>query len=118
MSEPREVGTSRAIDPAFDAAALTRYYRWHAPLYDATRWSFLFGRAALIRGIALHRRPRRILEVGCGTGAKHDSKALRYFVKGPHQTILISTIFFPGPRQSRPAKRMWNSAPHNDNKRV
>ena len=48
MSEPREVGTSRAIDPAFDAAALTRYYRWHAPLYDATRWSFLFGRAALI----------------------------------------------------------------------
>ncbi|MGB4876086.1 MAG: class I SAM-dependent methyltransferase, partial [Candidatus Competibacter sp.] len=69
MSEPREVGTSRAIDPAFDAAALTRYYRWHAPLYDATRWSFLFGRAALIRGIALHRRPRRILEVGCGTGA-------------------------------------------------
>lgn len=51
------------------AAALTRYYRWHARLYDATRWSFLFGRAALIRAIADHHAPRHILEIGCGTGA-------------------------------------------------
>jgi S-adenosylmethionine-diacylgycerolhomoserine-N-methlytransferase len=52
-----------------NAAALTRYYRWHARLYDATRWSFLFGRAALIRSIArLPNPPRNILEIGCGTG--------------------------------------------------
>ncbi len=52
-----------------NAAALSGYYRWHARLYDATRWSFLFGRAALIRSIAQRvDPPLRILEVGCGTG--------------------------------------------------
>lgn len=55
--------------PAVDTATLTRYYRWHARLYDATRWSFLFGRIALIRAIAAGPRPRRILEIGCGTGS-------------------------------------------------
>jgi S-adenosylmethionine-diacylgycerolhomoserine-N-methlytransferase len=54
---------------AVDTAALTRYYRWHARLYDATRWSFLFGRTALIRAIAADAQPRRILEIGCGTGS-------------------------------------------------
>lgn len=44
------------------------YYRWHAHFYDATRWAFLFGRAALIRMAAEQTSPRRILEVGCGTG--------------------------------------------------
>ncbi len=47
---------------------LQRYYRWHAHFYDATRWAFLFGRTALIRLAAAHVCPRRILEVGCGTG--------------------------------------------------
>ena len=56
--------------PADHTAVLSRYYRWHARLYDATRWSFLFGRAALIRSIAgFPTPPRRILEIGCGTGS-------------------------------------------------
>ena len=42
------------------------YYRLHAGIYDATRWSFLFGRNAILR--ALDGTPARILEVGCGTG--------------------------------------------------
>lgn len=49
-------------------ANLDAYYRWHAHFYDATRWAFLFGRNALIRLAAKELRPRRILEVGCGTG--------------------------------------------------
>lgn len=53
-------------------ANLTRYYRFHAKIYDATRWSFLFGRNQLL-SMAADRfaggdAPRRILEVGCGTG--------------------------------------------------
>lgn len=44
------------------------YYRWHAHIYDATRWAFLFGRRSLIIMAAKRIRPRRILEVGCGTG--------------------------------------------------
>ncbi|WP_445665999.1 class I SAM-dependent methyltransferase [Fodinibius sp. AD559] len=47
---------------------VTKYYRFHSRIYDATRWSFLFGRTALIEQIpALPVNPR-ILEVGCGTG--------------------------------------------------
>lgn len=58
-----------AVPMTDGTAALRRYYRWHARLYDATRWSFLFGRAALIRASADHHSPRNILEIGCGTGA-------------------------------------------------
>src|SRR4051812_29192202 len=45
------------------------YYRLHAQIYDATRWSFLFGRNAILtRARGAQPRPTRILEVGCGTG--------------------------------------------------
>lgn len=59
-----------ATPPADSAAMLSRYYRGHARLYDATRWSFLFGRGALIRSLArVSPPPRNILEIGCGTGS-------------------------------------------------
>lgn len=48
--------------------ALQSYYALHSRIYDATRWSFLFGRDAIIRRAAGFIRPQRILEVGCGTG--------------------------------------------------
>ncbi len=48
--------------------SLEKYYRFHSRIYDATRWLFLFGRDRLIKTAALFTRPRRILEVGCGTG--------------------------------------------------
>lgn len=44
------------------------YYRWHSLVYDWTRWAFLFGRSELVNLLAGHVRPKRILEVGCGTG--------------------------------------------------
>jgi S-adenosylmethionine-diacylgycerolhomoserine-N-methlytransferase len=56
--------------------ALASYYRLHARVYDATRWSFLFGRGALVRALAA-RRPGRVLEVGCGTGRNLQELARR-----------------------------------------
>jgi S-adenosylmethionine-diacylgycerolhomoserine-N-methlytransferase len=56
-------------------ASLRGYYRWHAHFYDATRWAFLFGRAALIRRAAGQLHPRRILEIGCGTGRNLEQLA-------------------------------------------
>lgn len=51
------------------ACALARYYRWHAGLYDLTRWAFLFGRRRLVETLASGiAAPARILEIGCGTG--------------------------------------------------
>lgn len=49
--------------------ALRRYYRLHARMYDWTRWSFLFGRGELVRWLAAGGPPRRVWEIGCGTGA-------------------------------------------------
>jgi S-adenosylmethionine-diacylgycerolhomoserine-N-methlytransferase len=54
-----------------NSAALSGYYRLHAPIYDSTRWAFLFGRTRLIGTLASKltgKSPASILEVGCGTG--------------------------------------------------
>ena len=49
--------------------AVANYYRWHAPIYDLTRWSFLFGRQRLLLEAAARlNSPRRLLEIGVGTG--------------------------------------------------
>ncbi|HWY29417.1 MAG TPA: class I SAM-dependent methyltransferase [Candidatus Acidoferrum sp.] len=60
-------------DTARESAApgdspIENYYRLHSHIYDATRWTFLFGRLAILREAAVVARPARILEVGCGTG--------------------------------------------------
>jgi S-adenosylmethionine-diacylgycerolhomoserine-N-methlytransferase len=62
--------------------AIARYYRVHAKIYDLTRWTFLWGREALIRQLAARLNPERILEVGCGTG----------------KNLLDLGRFFPGAR--------------------
>ncbi len=51
---------------------LQQYYRWHSRIYDATRWSFLFGRERLMQELAiLH--PKECIEIGCGTGVNLES---------------------------------------------
>lgn len=47
---------------------LENYYRLHAPIYDITRWSFLFGRDEIIKMIPNLPDQPDILEIGCGTG--------------------------------------------------
>jgi len=54
--------------PVDNREALQRYYQLQARIYDATRWTFLFGRNKLIRLAAAQFSPKRILEIGCGTG--------------------------------------------------
>lgn len=57
------------MSAASGATAIERYYRLHSRIYDATRWSFLFGRAGILDKVAsAGGQPRHILEVGCGTG--------------------------------------------------
>jgi S-adenosylmethionine-diacylgycerolhomoserine-N-methlytransferase len=48
--------------------SIQSYYAMHARIYDATRWTFLFGRERILRRLAKISEPERILEVGCGTG--------------------------------------------------
>jgi S-adenosylmethionine-diacylgycerolhomoserine-N-methlytransferase len=54
------------------------YYRWQSRIYDATRWSFLFGRSVVIDRVARLAEPKRILEVGCGTGRNLAELARRF----------------------------------------
>lgn len=53
--------------------SLQGYYALHARIYDATRWTFLFGREKILHRIAAISNPQRILEVGCGTGRNLQS---------------------------------------------
>ena len=62
------LSTARPIDEHADETAVERYYRFHSIFYDATRWTFLFGRNEILRRVASACTPTRILEVGCGTG--------------------------------------------------
>jgi S-adenosylmethionine-diacylgycerolhomoserine-N-methlytransferase len=47
---------------------MERYYSLHSRFYDATRWTFLFGRGEILRRVPAGFAPRNILEIGCGTG--------------------------------------------------
>lgn len=63
------MSTDAALSPGTrERNSIEGYYRWHARIYDATRWSFLFGRTSILREVAKLATPARILEVGCGTG--------------------------------------------------
>lgn len=58
--------------------ALERYYQFHSRIYDATRWTFLFGRESVLMRASCVAKPQRILEVGCGTG-RNLAGLRRYF---------------------------------------
>ncbi|NJO87185.1 MAG: methyltransferase domain-containing protein [Lewinella sp.] len=62
-----------------NAHNLRAYYQFQSKIYDATRWSFLFGRQALVRGLPFEKEAEiQVLEVGCGTGANLLRLAERY----------------------------------------
>lgn len=55
------------------------YYRFHARIYDATRWLFLFGRNEIIDCLPFASNDfLTIIEVGCGTGTNLLNLAKRY----------------------------------------
>ncbi len=51
------------------------FYRFHARIYEATRWTFLFGRKEVVERLKLPMPNNlHLLEIGCGTG--HNLKPL------------------------------------------
>ena len=51
-----------------NSGELQKYYRFHSRIYDATRWSFLFGRDQILNMIPDLPSQPSVMEVGCGTG--------------------------------------------------
>ena len=47
--------------------AVQRFYRYHAYVYDSTRWIILHGRRRAVMHLKL-RPDSQVLEIGCGTG--------------------------------------------------
>lgn len=48
---------------------IQNYYKLQSKIYDATRWTFLFGRKKLVRVLPFKQSATiDILEIGCGTG--------------------------------------------------
>ncbi len=65
---------------AEQAQTMQRYYRLQSKIYDATRWTFLFGRKRIIRELPVleQNAALEVLEVGCGTGYNLKRLALRF----------------------------------------
>lgn len=58
---------------------IRNYYQLHARFYQATRWSFLFGRKHLIKMLNIPNLAHKtIVEAGCGTGHNLSTIARRY----------------------------------------
>lgn len=67
---------NQAYRTGCQAGRMERYYRFHAGIYDVTRWAFLFGRDRLTELLGgLKVPPSNILEVGCGTGRNLETLA-------------------------------------------
>lgn len=74
-----EQNTIKVADPARQPQDMQRYYRWQSVIYDATRWSFLFGRNEILERIPVRQNVAfQVLEVGCGTGRNLRRLAARY----------------------------------------
>ncbi|WP_353484700.1 methyltransferase domain-containing protein [Haliscomenobacter sp.] len=68
-----------SLSEAEQNSTMQRYYKLQSKIYDATRWSFLFGRNQIIREIPLDPQGSwNILEVGCGTGYNLINLAKRF----------------------------------------
>ena len=78
MSATQQITLTEEID---QTAKMQGYYRFHAKIYDLTRWTFLFGRKQLLDSLSYKPTDSpTIMEVGCGTGANME-KLSHYFPK-------------------------------------
>jgi S-adenosylmethionine-diacylgycerolhomoserine-N-methlytransferase len=89
-------------------SAVQRFYRYHAYVYDCTRWMILHGRRRAVQRMQL-RPGSEVLEVGCGTGLN-----FRYVVEqlDPQRGRLVGLDFsFDMLRQAekRVAARGWSN---------
>ena len=78
MNATQQITLSSEID---QTAKMQGYYRFHAKIYDVTRWTFLFGRKQLSDSLPYQSTDTpTIMEVGCGTGSNIE-KLSHHFPK-------------------------------------
>lgn len=88
---------------------LRRYYRLQSRIYDLTRWSFLFGRRALIEDLPYEEQDTfSVLEVGCGTG-----RNLRHLARA-YPRAIITGIDLSEDMVRIARKKIERLRPHSD----
>ena len=66
-------------NPESQNQTIRKYYQFQSKIYDATRWSFLFGRNEIIDRLPIGRDEAiQVLEIGCGTGHNLQRLANRF----------------------------------------
>lgn len=74
-----ETITMNTADDKQQVTRIQQFYKWHANIYELTRWAFLFGRRKLVRALDLPLSSQKnIVEVGCGTGHNLHYLAEKY----------------------------------------
>lgn len=89
-------------------SAVQRFYRYHAYVYDFTRWTILHGRGRAVEKLEL-RPDAQVLEIGCGTGLN-----FRYMVErlDPQRGRLVGLDFSADmlrQAEKRVASRGWDN---------
>lgn len=88
--------------------AVQRFYRFHALVYDRTRWMILHGRRRAVAALGL-RPDSRVLEIGCGTGLNFELVQERL---DPARGALVGLDFSPdmlARAQARVAAQRWSN---------
>lgn len=49
-------------------SSVNGYYKFHAKIYDLSRWAILFGKNSILDFLPINFEPNSILDLGCGTG--------------------------------------------------
>jgi S-adenosylmethionine-diacylgycerolhomoserine-N-methlytransferase len=81
--DPKYLEKRIARDEQAQKSNMEAYYRFHAMIYDLTRWTFLFGRNSLVNHFPFDREEKfTMLEVGCGTG--HNLRNVRRHFPNAH----------------------------------
>jgi ubiquinone/menaquinone biosynthesis C-methylase UbiE len=88
--------------------AVQRFYRYHAYVYDSTRWMILHGRRRAVARLEL-RPDSQVLEVGCGTGLNFRHVLERLAPDTGHLTGLDFSADMLHRAARRVAARGWSN---------
>lgn len=103
------MSTAQTTAPGFDRTTnrILKFYKFHARIYDQTRWLILYGRNSAVDALGLQ-PGQSVMEVGCGTGSN-----FRHLVRavGPSGSVtgVDASEHMLGVARKRIHRNGWNN---------